>query len=88
MASLAHDELSALSLGMHRICCNNRASKVEWLEQWSKSEDLVRLVIFYVALTNHHSGIVTKRAKQLDLGALFGQLMEVNPHKKTYTLGR
>ena len=70
VASLAHDELSALSLGMHRICCNNRAGKVEWLEQWSKSEDLVRLVIFYVALTNHHSSIVTKSAKQLDLGAV------------------
>ena len=70
VASLADDELGPLSLGMHRICCDDRAGKVEWLEQWSKSEDLVRLVIFYIALCDHHPGIVTKSAKQLDLSAV------------------
>ncbi|KJE76161.1 hypothetical protein FEAC_20230 [Ferrimicrobium acidiphilum DSM 19497] len=55
------DEASSLSLGMQCISGDDRADDLERFEQWSKGENLVRLIVFYIALTNNHSSIMTKR---------------------------
>ena len=70
MASLADNEPGRSLLGVHRICGDDPTCKVDRLEQWCEGEYLVCLVVLNVALSDHHPGVVTKRAKQLDLGAV------------------
>src|SRR5665811_1428783 len=64
------DDLRGLSLGVHRVCGDDPARKGKGCEQRSESKNLIRLIVLDVALTDHHSGVVTKRCQQLDLGTI------------------
>lgn len=64
------DDLRGLSLGVHRVCNDDPARKGNGCEQRSESKNLIRLLVLDVALTDHHSGVVTKRCQQLDLGTI------------------
>ena len=70
MTPLADDEPCRCLLGVDRIRGDDPAGEREWLEQWRKGEDLVRLVVFDVALPDHHPGVVSKGCEQLGLRAV------------------